>query len=414
MSSTLTIPPSGSRVRPAGGQLHLRVATTVDEIDDFREFWRGWQEHPNSIVESYFAQFNKDSGQRPYIMAVYRSGKPDCVLLGKQLPHGVISAVSRLLQPARRVFYFIEGGLLGNPSHENCRFLVSEIVARLRRGEADAAEFFGLRLNSSLYHAALEIPNFLCRDYAPLQLTHRFLLLPDSLQEFLHNLPAKERQNFSYRQRRLLKAFPGKVQFRRFNSQDDVERLIRDAEKIAQTGYQRALGRGFNLDEGPVLRVAARNGTLRAYILYIEENPCAYLMAIWHKGVLYGTYVGHNPEYDEYAPGRFLLMRCIEDCFAANGAEKTVILDPGVGDQAYKRPFTNVERDEAHITIHAPAWRGVLCNGIRTARSLARECAKRALSESRLLPLFQKLRRNRAVRKLRSAPATPPHTISQN
>ena len=413
MSSTVAAPGRSVSVRVAR-QLSLRIARTVADVEEFRNFWEPWQEHPNSVIDSYLAQFAAaNTASQPYVMALYRAGKPDCLLIGKQLPRGVASAVSPLLQRAGRVFYFIQGGLLGNPSHENCRFLIRAIVAQLRRGEADAAEFYGLRLNSSLYRAALEIPGFFSRDHFPLELTHRYLLLPGSFQEFLNTLPAKERQNIKYRERRLMKAFPGKVRLCRFCSEeDDVERLIRDAEEIAKTGYQRAVGRGFNLDESGLLRVEARNRSLRGYLLYVEEKPCAYLIASWQKGVLYGAYLGHNSKYDEYAPGRFLLMRCIEDCFASKGAEKTVLLDPGIGDQDYKRLFTNVEREEAHVTIHAPTVSGMVCNAVRISRFLARRCTKRVLAESRLLPLVRKLRRRRALKKALSAVAANRRQVS--
>jgi hypothetical protein len=406
MSSTVTVPGRGTGLR-AYGQLRLRIARTVAEVEEFRGFWEPWQDHPNSVIDSYLAQFaGAHSASQPYVLALYRGGKPDCLLIGKQLPRGIASAVSLLLQRAGRVFYFIQGGLLGNPSHENCQVLIRAILAQLRHGRADAAEFYGLRRNSSLYRAALEIPGFFCRDHFPLELTHRYLLLPGSFQEFLSSLPAKERENIKYRERRLMKAFPGEVRLCRFRSEeDDVERLIHDAEEIAKTGYQRAVGRGFNLDEGGLLRVEARNRSLRGYVLYVEGKPCAYLIASWQKGVLYGAYLGHNPKYDEYALGRFLLMRCIEDCFAPNGAEKTVLLDPGIGDQDYKRLFTNVEREEAHVTIHAPTVRGAVCNAVRTSRFVARLSTRRLLAKSRLLPLVLKLRRRRALKKALSAVA---------
>lgn len=402
MSYTATISGHRNRVPSSARNLTLRVACTVAEIERLREFWVPWQEHPNSVIDYYLSQFTQDNpDSQPYVMAVCRAGKPDCLLIGKQLPRGVSSAVSTLLQPARRVLYFIEGGLVGNPSRENCEFLVRQIIGQLRRGESDAAEFFGLRVDSSLYQAALRVPNFLCRDHFPVPITHRYLLLPDSFQDFLGSLPAKERQNINYRRRRLLKSFPGKVRVRRFRKEDDVECLIRDAEEIAGKAYQRALGRGFKLDQGPGLRAESRNGSLRGYILYIEEKPAALLIASWQKGVLYGTYAGHDPKYAEYAPGRFLLMCCIEDCFAPGGGEKTVMLDPGVGNQPYKLLFTNLERREAHIAIHPPTLRGAICNLVRTARNFAAHCVKAALTKTRLFPLLQKIRRNRAVRRWR-------------
>lgn len=400
MSSTATtIPRKAPEAGSAGGNFTLRVVGSVPEFEGLREIWESWQEHPSSVMDTFLACFRGDTAAyQPHVMVVCRDGHPDCLLLGKRL-HGVAtSAVNRLL-PSARVLYFIQGGLLGNPSIENCEFLLRAIIAALRRGEADAAEFFGLRVGAPLYQAAIQVPNFFCRDRFPTKIAHRCLLLPDSLQDFLAALPAKERQNLNYRQKRLLKKFPGKVRLRRFRGEDDVERLIDDAEQIAKNTYQRALGRGFTLAEGAGLRAEARQGSLRGYVLYIEEKPCAFLIASWRKGILYGTFGGHDPEYGEYSPGRYLLMRCIEDCFLYSGGEKTVIVDPGEGDQPYKRLVTNVEWQDAHVTIHAPTFKGFARNVARTSLCFAAHCTKGVLVKVDLLSLMRRTRRNRVVRK---------------
>jgi hypothetical protein len=399
MSFTDTLAAKAPDVRSASGHLTLRVARSIAEVEELRDTWEAWQEHPDSVIDSYLTWFKKDPSARPHVMAVYRDAAPDCLLVGKRL-HGVpTSAVDRILGPLPRLLYFVKGGLLGNPSPENCDFLVRRIIAQLRRGEADAAELFGLPVDSPLYRAAIQVPNFFCRDHFPVKVVHRYLLLPESLQDFLRALPAKERQNIAYREKRLLKNFPGKVRLRRFAGEHDLQCLINDAEEVAAKAYQRALGRGFTLIEGQGLFAQARAGSLRGYVLYVEEKPCAFLIARWHKEILYGTFAGHDPSYSEYSPGRYLLMRCIEDCFLHNGREKTVILDPGHGDQPYKRLFTNAARQDACLAIYAPTFKGALRNFAKTALLFAELCAKRLLLKLHLFTRVQKNRRNRALRK---------------
>ena len=53
-------------------------------------------------------------------------------------------------------------------------------------------------------------------------------------------------------------------------------------------------------------------------------------------------------------------MCCIEDCFLRNNGERTLIIDPGVGDQPYKRLFTNSERLDVHVAVYAPTLTGFL------------------------------------------------------
>jgi CelD/BcsL family acetyltransferase involved in cellulose biosynthesis len=401
MGFTATFPGKSPEVSSAGGNISLWVARTVAEVEELRGIWQAWQDQPGSVIDAYLDWFKEDPTSRPHVLVVHRDGSPDCLLIGKHLRKAVISRVARLLHSDARVLYFVQGGLLGNASAENCEFLVRAVLAQLRAGEASAAEFFGLPTDSPLYRAAMRVPAFFCRDHFPATTIHRYLVLPDSFQEFLNNLPAKERQNIKYRHKRLIKKFSGKVRLSRFWEEDDVQALVSAAEEIAKKTYQRAFGRGFTLAEAAGLRGEARTGSLRAYILYIEENPCAFLIARWHRGILYGTYAGHDPKYAEYSLGRYLLMCCIEDCFLRNNGERTLIIDPGVGDQPYKRLFTNSERLDAHVAVYAPTLTGFLRSVARIISCAGFYSAKAVLQKSNLLPAIRKIRRNQVVRKSR-------------
>ena len=396
MSASATIPRKAPDLGSASGNLSLWVARNVAEVEALREMWESWEEHPNSVIDNYLAYFQVDPASRPHVMVVFRGGHPECLLIGKRLPRAATSVLTKLLPPAD-LLYFIEGGLLGNASIENCELLVRAILAQLSRGEADVAEFF-LRVDSPLYRASIQLPNFFCRDHFPNRVVHRYLALPESFQDFLAGLPAKERRNLRYRENRLMKKFPEKVWLRRFRGPEDVECLIEDAEEVAKKAYQRAVGRGFTLADGPGLRAEARKGSLRGYVLYMEATPCAYLISSWRKGVLYGTFVGHDPKYAEHSPGRYLLMRCIEDCFLPSGG-KTVVLDPGAGDQPYKRLFTNRAWQCAYLRIHPPTFQGLVRNLATTTLAFAAHCGRGLVATANLFPLMQKIHRNKAMHK---------------
>jgi Acetyltransferase (GNAT) domain len=401
MGSTATFPGKISEVGSAGGSLSLSVARSVAEVEELREIWQPWQDHPGSVIDNYLGWFKEDPASRPHVLVVYRDGYPECLLIGKHLRKAVTSRVARLLHSDARILYFIEGGLIGNASAESCEFILRAVLAQLRAGEASAAEFFGLPVDSPLYRAAMRVPGFFCRDHFPARTIHRYLVLPDSFQEFLESLPAKERQNIKYRHKRLIKKFPGKVQLSRFWEEADVAALVTAAEDVAKKTYQRAFGRGFTLSEAAGLRAEARSGSLRAYVLYIDKNPCAFLIARWHRGILYGTYAGHDPKYAEYSLGRYLLMCCIEDCFLRNRGERTLIIDPGVGDQPYKRLFTNSERQDAYLAVYPPTLTGFLRSIARLIACAGTYCARDVLRKSELLQLIRRMRRNRTKRKSR-------------
>jgi hypothetical protein len=234
MGFTATFPGKSPEVSSAGGNLSLCVARTVAEVEELRGIWQAWQDHPGSVIDTYLDWFKEDPASRPHVLVVRRDGSPDCLLIGKHLRKAVISRVARLLHSDARVLYFVQGGLLGNASAENCEFLLRAVLAQLRDGEASAAEFFGLPTDSPLYRAAMRVPAFFCRDHFPVTTIHRYLVLPDSFQEFLNSLPAKERQNIKYRHNRLIKKFSGKVRLSRFCEEREVEALVAAAEEIAK------------------------------------------------------------------------------------------------------------------------------------------------------------------------------------
>ena len=94
-------------------------------------------------------------------------------------------------------------------------------------------------------------------------------------------------------------------------------------------------------------------------------------------------------------------MCCIEDCFLRNNGERTLIIDPGVGDQPYKRLFTNSERQDAHVAVYPPTLTGFLRSVARIISCVGFYSAKGVLGKSNLLPLIRKIRRNQVLRKSR-------------
>jgi len=384
-------------------RLRVKVARGVAEIEELREAWVSLHQHPNSDIEYYLANLRMVPGTlRPHVLAIYRGTRPDSLLIGRLRNRlSPISAAGIPLPPGR-VLDFIQGGFLGNQSMESSELLVREIVQELGRGEADAAELNDLPVDCPLYCAAMRIPSAFCRDHCPIKRIHRRLLLPDNFPAYLSSLSAKERSNVRRHEGLLLKTFPGRIRLRRF-SFEDVEDLLRDVEEIARKGYQRALGVGFTFADADGLRLQARSGVLRGYVLYLAEEPSAFTIAVWYKGVLYGKCMGYDPKYSKYSPGQYLLLRLIEDSLSPADNEKTVAIDPGAGGQHYKSTFTNFESQDGIVAIYAPTFRGLMLNLVRTALVIGTQFAKALLTKTHLSETAWRSWRHRALRARRDA-----------
>jgi CelD/BcsL family acetyltransferase involved in cellulose biosynthesis len=333
-------------------------------------------------------------------MVVYRSGRPDCILVG-WLHQGVVAfkvGSFTLFQSDARILRFVTGGFLGNQSIGNSRFLVREIIRSLRKHEAQAVEFSQLAVNSPLYDLAKREPNVFCREhFTPVQ-THRCLTLPASFDEFVRGLSGKRRQEFRRLTRVLERDFPGRVRFQDIRSEHDVEDFACKADEISQKTYQRALGVGFvnNLETRELLRAAAQKAMLRACLLYIGERPVAFASGILSNKTLYGTFMGYDPEFKKYSPGMQTLMRLIEEMFEPSGSP--VRIDAGCGDPPYKRVFFDLSWEEGPVWIFAPSGRGLRLHALKLSSTLLHTFVMRLLAKSEYLRKVKRMWRRQALR----------------
>lgn len=383
-------------------QATLRILEATAEFDELRDTWSAWTDHPETDLDFFSIHLRHKPGVvRPHVMVVYRSGRPDCMLVGwlHQGPMAFKVGSFALFRCDVRVLRFVCGGFLGNQSRGNSRFLVHEIIKSLHRHEAQAVEFSQLTVDSSLHDLARREPNIFCREhFTPVQ-THRYLILPASFDEFLHSRSRKSRQHFGRHARMLRRDFPGKVRFQSVRSEQDVEDFARKADEISQKTYQRALGVGFvnDLEMQEVLRAAAQKAALRACLLYIDERPVAFSGGIVSNRTLYGTFTGYDPRFKQYSPGLLTLMRLIEESFKPSGS--LLRIDAGSGDMSYKRALFDSSWKENPVWIFAPSPRGLRLHFIKAVTTLLHSAAMNLLTKSDNLRKIKKMWHQQAVKK---------------
>jgi hypothetical protein len=389
---------SGSR---EDGQVSLRILEAAAEFEEFRDVWSAWSDHPAADPDFFSIQLRHRRGVvRPHVMVVYRSGRPDCMLVGWLHQGAMAFKVGSfpLFQPNARVLHFVDGGLIGNQSWGNSRFLVREIIRSLHKHEAHAVEFSQLKVDSPLHDVAKREPNVFCREhFTPVQ-THRYLNLPATFDEFMRGLSGKSRQQFRSYARMLIREFPGQVRFQIVRSESDVEDFACQADQISQKTYQRALGAGFvnDLEMREMLRVAAQKAALRACLLYVSEQPVAFACGILSKKTLYGTFTGYDPGFQKYRPGLQTMMRLIEESFEPSGSLLRV--DAGNGDLPYKRALFGSSWNESPVWMFAPCAKGLVLHVLKMVSTLLHSFAMRSLAKSDHLRKFKKMWHRRALR----------------
>ncbi len=375
------------------GKLTLRIARTVEEIEQFRELWSLWCDDPNADIDYFLAsaQFRSDFVS-PHVMVVYRNSQPDCMLIGRleNTRLNLMVGYTALFRPCVRRLFFVQGGFLGNKSQKNSELLVGAILSCLRKGEADAAEFLRVRDDSTLYRAAIERPNLFCRGhFLPIH-EHRSARLPNSFNEFLQGMSRKNRHELRRHEKRLKDEFGDQVRIHCYRTEEELKDLAEEVDKVSKKTYQRTIGVGFKTDVETLesLRLAAHRGGLRGCVLYLADEPCAFFIGNQYKNTFHGNYMGFDSRFGKYSPGLYILMHSIEECFEPD--HRATEIDLGWGDRQYKRTICNQSWKDGPLYLYAPSFKGIRLNCLRTTASLLDMWARKLVLRSKLLQRLKK------------------------
>jgi hypothetical protein len=390
--------------RAAPGGITTRVIRTLPEIEEIRPVWENWSNHPNSDIDFFLMNLRNEPGNpRPHIIVVYRRGRPECILVGRiaRRPIEFKIGYKTLFKPEARVIAFVYAGLLGNVDAETGCHLVDDVLACLKKGEAEAAFFMLLRRDAPLLELLTRRPPWSNRDHFISLQPHRGMTLPASADEFHQNLSTKVRKNQKWQSRKFLEEYAGDVAIKCVQSITELQSAIQDIEGIATKTYQRRLDVGFV--DSPAMRerlsFEARQGWLRIYLLYAGGKPCAFWIGTVYKETFHSAFMGFDPWYARHSPGMFLIMHVLES-LCDSACKDVREIDFGHGDAQYKAVLANREWEEAPVYLFAPNIRGVRLALLRASAALVNDGARTLLAETGLLAKAKKVWRQR-VRQIR-------------
>ena len=384
----------------------VSVARSLEELESLLPAWerlRGY--HVTADPEHYRAVLGAlPDGARPHVILVEHGGEPVALALGRveevTLPARL--GYREVLSPTLRALTLVYGGLLGDSGEVTARTILTELLAALRRGEADVLRLRMLATGSPLDVLARSEPGVLVRPRFVRPSVHYQVAIPDSFDEFLAARTYKTRRNLRYYDRRFVARFGERLQLEQFKDTAELERLFRDTLEVSAKTYQHALGASFV--DSPVQRavfeLGLRRGWLRAYVLYIDERPAAFWHGSAYRGVLGPGMTGYDPAYEQVRAGNYVLVRRIEEACAD---PSLTLLDWGFGDAEYKRHLADRSWDEEDLLVYAPTWRGIRASIGRTGVLAAGELGRRIQSNGRLAAAAKRRWRKRLRRGGRAA-----------
>jgi len=326
---------------------------TVEAVESMRPAWESMQQCLNADIDYYILLLkSRPEILAPCVLVLSVNDCPKSMLIGrveeKRLNLGRI--LSRIYSPRIRVLRILHGGWLGDHSETRAEAFVSELQHFLRSGYADMALFEYLDTGSFLYQHSTRRAGRLRRGCVGKPELHWALNLPPTMEELFGRLSSNSRKVLRRLRKRLQDDYPGKVRVRRYESSDQVAQLCNEAEEIARGTRKRAMNVGFADKPETRARLAlhAAKGRLRAYVLHIENRPCAFYIGILYNKIYYLIFTGYDPNYSRFEVGTFLLAEIIKEFCGSSDATR---IDFGPVDFFHKRRFCDHSVQEANVCI---------------------------------------------------------------
>ena len=360
-----------------------------------REAWESLQTHPNSDIDHFLNVMAARSNIiRPHVVLLSEGSSPISMVVGRveELSLRLALGPTKTYAPTVRSLTVVHGGVLGLESSGVCAVLLRELMRPLERREVDSLQFNYLRVESPLYSLARAQRGILRRDRFPLISTHWHLGLPQSMEDFYASRASKHRRGWRRMERSLATDFPEVVRYVCHDDEKELDRVLRDAEYVARTTYQRGLHVGFvdSAEMRTVYSLLAKKGRLRVYLTYIQNEPKAFWIGELYRRTFTIFSTGYDPSFRKYELGTVLLLKLLEDLCELGGVET---VDFGFGDAPYKQRFGDRHTQEATFSIFANNFSGLKVNVARTLILGCQRTAKRTLAALGLMEAVKRARR---------------------
>ncbi len=372
-------------------RLEVKVLRTTEEMEEIRSVWESWQWFPGADIDM-FLRHPKVKGEiiSPFVILLLSDCEPLSLLIGRLDDTDIKFQVGykTIFQVKVRLLRITHGGILGNNSNVISEEIINVLLQSLKQDVADLIIFDHLPVESEIHSLVKKRPGFLQCDYFAQPRLHWLIDLPDSYDDFLIKLSKNTRRNIRRYNRMFQNKYGERATVKKFDSEEDLDQMMLDAEKIASQTYQRGLGTGF-IDD-PVMRrrmgLAARNKWLRGYILYIDGIPSSFEIGLQYGGTFFALYTGYEPNKKGDRPGTILLSKVIEDLCEDEGIK---LFDFGFGNARYKMEFGNRYWQESIVHIFAPTLMGLKLN---LAYSFSSILSQAAIRISTKMKLYDKLK----------------------
>ena len=175
--------------------------------------------------------------------------------------------------------------------------------------------------------------------YVPTQYRRHYIDLSIGWESYQSQFSSKSRQTLRRKIRKFAEASNGRIDWRCYTRPEDLTEFYALAREVSKVTYQERLLDAGLPDNPKFLQRAcelAAAGRIRAYLLFLNGKPVAYLYCPVHHGALLYAYLGYTPDSAYLSPGTVLQWLVLESLFAE---QRFQIFDFSPGDGVHKAYF---------------------------------------------------------------------------
>ena len=203
--------------------------------------------------------------------------------------------------------------------------------------------------------------------------------LDQDFDSYLAGFSAKSRSTCRRKLRKFADLSGGTLDLRCYRTEDQMPVFHELALRLSAKTYQeRLLGAG--LPSGPEalaeMCALARAGQGRGWLLFVDEQPVAYLWAPAEGLTLIYAYLGYDPDFAEHSPGTVLQLEAMRQLMAEG---RFRLFDFTEGDGQHKRLFSTGGVDCIDLLLMRRAARPLATGFALVAFDGAVALAKRAV-----------------------------------
>lgn len=193
--------------------------------------------------------------------------------------------------------------------------------------------------------------------------TRHYIDLALGFDGWMAHLSSNARQGIRRKAKKIAQLSGGDLDVRRFRSPDELEAFHDIGRRISLRTYQERL-MGSGLPDSPeflrAMLASAAADRLRAWLLYIDGDPAAYLYCPIDGGTVIYAHVGHDPAFNDLSPGAVLQFEAMQDLFDEGSLRR---FDFTEGEGQHKRQFATAGVECVDLLLLRPS----LSNRVTTA-----------------------------------------------